>query len=60
LTFLKDNSFIWTQKDGFQSYLFIWQNGKLKNQVTKGNWEVTYYGFDENENSFHQSVENGS
>jgi dipeptidyl-peptidase-4 len=23
LTFLKDNSFIWTQKDGFQSYLFI-------------------------------------
>ena len=36
--------------------------GKLKNQVTNGNWEVTnYYGFDEkNQTVFYQSVENGS
>lgn len=63
LTFLKDNSFIWTsEKDGF-NHIYLYDNtGKLKNQVTKGNWEVTnYYGFDEkNKTVFYQSVENGS
>lgn len=63
LTFLKDNSFIWTsEKDGFNHIYLYDRNGKLKNQVTKGNWEVTaYYGFDEkNKVVFYQSVENGS
>ncbi|NNT70683.1 prolyl oligopeptidase family serine peptidase [Flavobacterium sp. IMCC34852] len=63
LTFLKDNSFIWTsEKDGYNHIYLYDKTGKLKNQVTKGNWEVTaYYGFDEkNKTIFYQSVENGS
>ncbi|TDP03801.1 S9 family peptidase [Flavobacterium sp. 245] len=63
LTFLKDNSFIWTsEKDGFNHIYVYDKTGKLKNQVTKGNWEVTsYYGFDEKTKTiFYQSTENGS
>ncbi|HLP64062.1 S9 family peptidase [Flavobacterium sp.] len=63
LTFLKDNSFIWTsEKDGYNHIYVYDKTGKLKNQVTKGNWEVTnYYGFDEKTKTvFYQSVENGS
>jgi dipeptidyl-peptidase-4 len=63
LTFLKDNSFIWTsEKNGFNHINVYDKMGKLKNQVTNGNWEVTnYYGFDEkNQTVFYQSVENGS
>ena len=63
LTFLKDNSFIWTsEKDGYNHIYVYDKTGKLKNQVTKGNWEVTnYYGFDEKSKTvFYQSVENGS
>ena len=63
LTFLKDNSFIWTsEKDGFNHIYLYDKSGKLKNQVTTGKWEVTsYYGFDEKTNSvFYQSTENGS
>lgn len=63
LTFLKDNSFIWTsEKDGWNHIYLYEKTGKLKNQVTKGNWEVTaYYGFDEKTKSiYYQSTENGS
>lgn len=63
LTFLKDNSFIWTsEKNGFNHIYVYDKNGKLKNQVTKGNWEVvSYYGFDEKTKTiFYQSTENGS
>jgi dipeptidyl-peptidase 4 len=63
LTFLKDNSFIWTsEKDGYNHIYLYDKTGKLKNQVTKGNWEVTNYnGFDEKTKTiFYQSVENGS
>ncbi|MCI9845165.1 S9 family peptidase [Flavobacterium pectinovorum] len=63
LTFLKDNSFIWTsEKDGFNHIYVYDKTGKLKNQVTKGNWEITsYYGFDEKTKTiFYQSTENGS
>lgn len=63
LTFLKDNSFIWnSEKDGFNHIYLYDKTGKLRNQVTKGNWEVTkYYGFDEKTKTiFYQSVENGS
>lgn len=63
LTFLKDNSFIWTsEKDGYNHIYHYDKNGSLINQITKGNWEVTnYYGYDEKDNTiFYQSVENGS
>ncbi|WP_055447771.1 S9 family peptidase [Lacinutrix mariniflava] len=63
LTFLKDNSFIWTsEKDGYNHIYHYDKKGKLVNQVTKGNWEVTnYYGFDAKTNNiYYQSVENGS
>ena len=63
LTFLKDNSFIWTsEKDGYNHIYLYDKKGKLKNQVTQGNWEVTsYYGFDEKTKTvFYQSVEKGS
>ncbi|MEL1243741.1 DPP IV N-terminal domain-containing protein [Flavobacterium sp. DGU11] len=63
LTFLKDNSFIWTsEKDGFNHIYHYAKTGKLISQITKGPWEVTaYYGFDEKTgNIFYQSVENGS
>ncbi|MGA9588406.1 MAG: S9 family peptidase [Salegentibacter sp.] len=63
LTFLEDNSFIWTsEKDGWNHIYLYDKNGKLINQVTDGDWEVTaYYGFDEKHNKiFYQSTENGS
>ncbi|MHA6278580.1 S9 family peptidase [Salinimicrobium sp. CAU 1759] len=63
LTFLEDNSFIWTsEKDGW-NHIYLYDNtGKLKNQVTRGNWEVTnYYGLDpKTKTIFYQSTENGS
>jgi dipeptidyl-peptidase-4 len=63
LTFLKDNSYIWTsEKDGYNHIYLFDKNGKLKNQVTKGAWEVTsYYGFDEKTKTiYYQSTEKGS
>lgn len=63
LTFLKDNGFIWTsEKDGYNHIYLYDKTGKLKNQITKGPWEVTaYYGFDEKSKTvFYQSVEKGS
>jgi dipeptidyl-peptidase-4 len=63
LTFLTDHSFIWTsEKDGYNHIYHYNKDGKLINQVTKGNWEVTdYYGYDEkSDRIFYQSVENGS
>ncbi|NRB83971.1 MAG: DPP IV N-terminal domain-containing protein, partial [Winogradskyella sp.] len=63
LTFLKDNSFIWTsEKDGYNHIYHYSKKGELVNQVTNGDWEVTrYYGFNEKENTiYYQSVENGS
>jgi len=63
LTFLDDNSFIWTsEKDGFNHIYHYDRKGKLKNQVTKGEWEVTsYYGINSSTNKiFYQSTEEGS
>ena len=63
LTFLKDNSFIWTsENDGFNHIYHYSRDGELINQVTNGNWEVTnYYGFNEKANTIYfQSTENGS
>src|SRR5690606_2813175 len=63
LTFLADNSFIWTsEKDGYNHIYHYDKKGKLKNQITNGPWEVTnYYGYDKKTNKvFYQSVENGN
>jgi len=63
LTFLKDNSFIWTsEKDGYNHIYHYSKTGKLLKQVTKGKWDVTqYYGFNEKKGKiYYQSVENGS
>ncbi len=63
LTFLDDDSFIWTsERDGHNHIYLYTKEGKLKNQVTKGNWEVTqYYGYDKKgDRIYYQSTENGS
>src|SRR5690606_23039745 len=63
LTFLNDNSFIWTsEKSGYNHIYHYTIKGKLINQVTSGNWEVTeYYGYNEKDKTiYYQSVENGS
>lgn len=63
LTFLKDNSFIWTsEQDGWNHIYHYKENGKLINQVTEGNWEVTnYYGYNpKNKHIYYQSTETGS
>jgi len=63
LTFLNDNSFIWTsEKDGFNHMYQYDFSGKLINQITKGNWEVTnYFGYNKAEKTiYYQSTENGS
>ncbi|MBZ9786841.1 S9 family peptidase [Psychroflexus sp. CAK57W] len=63
LTFLKDNSFIWTsEKDGWKHIYHYAEDGSLINQVTDGAWEVTnYYGFDDKSGRIYfQSTENGS
>jgi dipeptidyl-peptidase-4 len=63
LTFLADDSFIWTsEQDGYNHIYLYSDEGPLMNQVTKGNWEVTeYYGYDQNEDRiYYQSSENGA
>ncbi|HSQ46390.1 MAG TPA: S9 family peptidase [Lutibacter sp.] len=63
LTFLTDNSFIWTsEKGGFNHIYHYSKEGKLINQVTKGNWEVTsFYGVNEKSKTvYYQSVEDGA
>jgi dipeptidyl-peptidase-4 len=63
LTFLDDNSFIWTsEKDGYNHIYHYDFNGKLINQITNGSWEVTkYYGFNKDKKTiYYQSVENGA
>jgi len=63
LTFLENNSFIWTsEKDGYNHLYLYTKKGQLKRQLTKGNWDVTqYYGFDaKRKRIYYQSVESGS
>ena len=63
LTFLVDNSFIWTsEKDGFNHIYHYDEEGKLIKQITNGNWEVTnYYGYNPKlKTIYYQSVEDGS
>ncbi len=63
LTFLNDNSFIWTSElDGWNHIYHYKNDGTLINQVTSGAWEVTnYYGYSaKTKRIFYQSTEDGS
>ncbi|MEM9141612.1 MAG: S9 family peptidase [Bacteroidota bacterium] len=63
LTFLEDDSFFWTsERDGYNHIYLYGPKGKLKGQVTSGEWEVTdFYGYDEKRDRvYYQSTENGS
>lgn len=61
ITFLKDGkSFIWTsEQDGFNHIYLYDIKGNKKQQLTKGNFDVSkFYGFDENSKTlFYQSSE---
>lgn len=61
LEFLADNSFLWTsERDGNNHIYYYADNGKLINQITKGDWEVTnYYGYNPgNKTLYYQSNSN--
>ena len=63
MEFLDDNSFIWgSERDGNRHLYWYEADGKLKKQITKGNWEVTdYYGYNpKTEEVFIQTTEKGS
>lgn len=63
LTFLADNSFIWTsEKDNWNHIYYYDHTGALIRQVTHGDWDVTlFYGYDQQKDRlFYQSTENGS
>lgn len=63
LTFLVDDSFIWSsEKDGYNHLYLHDKSGKQKRQLTSGDWEVTsYYGYDEKRKKiFFQSTAMGS
>lgn len=63
LEFLEDNSFIWaSERDGFRHLYWYDASGKLKKQITKGNWEVTdYYGYNpKTKEVFIQTTQKGS
>ncbi|MEO1012408.1 MAG: DPP IV N-terminal domain-containing protein, partial [Bacteroidota bacterium] len=63
LTFLENDSFVWTsERDGYNHLYLYGPDGKLKNQITSGDWEVTdFYGYDEKQDRlYYQSTENGS
>ena len=63
LEFLEDNSFFWaSERDGFRHLYWYNADGKLKKQITKGNWEITeYYGYNpKTQEVFVQTTQNGS
>jgi dipeptidyl-peptidase-4 len=63
LEFLEDNSFLWgSERDGHRHLYWYDKDGKLKKQVTKGDWEVTdYYGFNPKSKEIYvQTTEKGS
>jgi len=61
LTFLKDGSgFVWlSEQDGYNHIYLYDLKGKLRKQITKGNYDVTrFYGIDEkNGLAYYQSAE---
>ncbi|WP_223606903.1 S9 family peptidase [Chryseobacterium sp. OSA05B] len=63
LEFLEDDSFLWaSERDGNRHLYWYDKDGKLKKQITKGNWEVTdYYGFNPKSKEIYvQTTEKGS
>lgn len=63
LEFLEDDSFLWaSERDGNRHLYWYDKDGKLKKQVTKGNWEVTdYYGYNPKSKEIYiQTTEKGS
>jgi dipeptidyl-peptidase-4 len=64
LTFLPGNKgFIWSSEMGEFNHLYYYDmNGKLVNQITKGNWDVIEFkGYDEKTNTlFYTSTERGA
>jgi len=63
LDFLEYNSFIWASEcDGFRHLYLYDAKGKLKKQISKGNWEITnYYGYNpETKEIYIQTTEKGS
>ena len=63
LEFLDDDSFLWgSERDGNRHLYWYDKDGKLKKQVTKGNWEVTdYYGYHpKTKEVYVQTTQNGS
>ena len=63
LEFLDDNSFIWgAERDGNRHLYWYNEDGKLKKQITKGDWEVTnYYGYSpKTKEVFIQTTQEGS
>ncbi len=64
LTFeLERDGIIWaSERDGFNHlYLMDYKTGKVKDQITKGSWEVTdFYGVDDKGKVYFQSTTEGS
>ena len=62
LTFLKDNSFLWTSdKSGFNHIYHFSASGKMIRQITKGQWEVTrFIKFSEKTREIYYSSVEGS
>lgn len=64
LTFLSDNSgFIWSSEADEYNHLYYYDNnGKLLNQITKGNWDVIEFkGYDEKSKTlYYTSTERGA
>ena len=61
-TFLKDGSgFIFTsEKDGYNHIYYYAADGKLKKQLTSGNWDIEkVVGVDENKLVYYLSYEDG-
>lgn len=58
----KDQFIITSEKDGYNHIYLFDLSGKLVNQITKGNWEVTdFYGLDEKSGTvYYQSTEEGA
>lgn len=60
LTFINNKGFIWSsERDGFNHLYLYNMNGKLMNQITTGNWEVTEFkGYDaQTDNVYYMSTE---
>ncbi len=63
LTFLKNGNFIWSNESSGYNHFYLYDmHGKLKRQITSGNWEVTdFYGYDfKSKKIYYQSTETGS